>query len=215
MGYETMRIQHSNLTARAAAGAMHKTFAQVAVPGLLLLLTACGGNMEDPNIQLNPNASMRYEILIRIEGAPDTFDSIKAATDYQVTNESCVPMKPVSGVKVAPTKRIDLDLISIGHGEYRTVVFADRLLDDDYFGKGTCHWSLVASGIIAKKGGTAFSASISHENIVSQASEVTFYATNALRGTANILDTGSTDKHTYAEAKGTFSITLSAKESMK
>jgi hypothetical protein len=200
---------------RTSEGTRIRRFAQVAVAGLFLLLTACGGNMEDPKIQLNPRASMRYEIVARIEGAPDTFESITAAADYQVTNEACVPMKPISGVKIAPTKRMDLPLTAVGNGEYRTVVFADRLLDEDYFGKGTCHWSLVASGIIAKKGKTSFSASIFHDNIVNQAGEVTFYSMKALEGTVDILDTGSSDRHAYADAKNTFSIVVTAKETLK
>lgn len=210
-----MTIRRLDLAARFDPGAILYTFVQVAVPGLFLILTACGGNMEDPKIQFNPRASMRYDIVARIEGAPDAFDSIKASADYQVENEACVPMKPLSGVKVAPTKRIDLELASIGSGEYRTSVLADRLLDEDYFGKGTCHWSLVAVGIIAKKGKTTFSASIFHQSILNQASEVTFYSTNALNGTVGILDSGSNDKHVYADSKNTFSIAVGAKEAMK
>jgi hypothetical protein len=168
--------------------------------------------MEDPKTQLNPRASMRYEIVARIEGAPETFDSITAAADYQVTNEACVPMKPISGVKIAPTKRIDLPLTAVGNSEYRTVVFADRLLDEDYFGKGICHWSLVASGIIAKKGKTEFSAAIFHDDIIAQGSDVRFYSKNLLTGTLDALDPSHGDRHAYADPSKTFSIGVDAKE---
>ena len=195
--------------------ASFRWLAQVAVPGLFLLLPACGGNMEDPKIKLNSNASMRYEIIARIEGSPVAFDGFSASVNYQVTNESCVPLTPVSGVKVAPTKRIELDVVPIGNNEYRMFVFTDRLKDEDYFGKGICHWSLVAASVIARKGETEFSAGIFQKDITTQSSVSTYFSKNALAGTVKILDSGSDHRGTYADASNTFAISLNAKGAVK
>lgn len=192
--------------------ASFRRIAQSAVSGLFLLLPACSGSMEDPKIELNSNASMRYEIIARIEGSPVAFDGFSASVNYRVTNESCVPMTPVSGIKVAPTKRIDLEVVPIGNNEYRMFVFTDRLKDEDYFGKGICHWSLDAASVIARKGETDFSAGIFQKDITTQSSGSTYYSKNALAGTMKVLDSGSDRLQNYADASNTFAISMAAKD---
>lgn len=128
------------------------------------------GRAKDP-IQFPRLDAIR--VTVRIEGASGTFDSIKAAADYQVSNEGCVPTAPISGGKVAPNKRVELSLAQATDGTYQTVVYVDQLMDEDYFGRGTCHWSPVAASVVAVKEKTRFSAGIFAEKILAKSSEST------------------------------------------
>lgn len=169
--------------------------------------------MEDPKIQLNPNASMQYEITVNIEGLPGHFDKVAAFANYQVSNEGCVPITPISGVKIAPIKQVNLDIVPVSDVKFRISVFADRMLDEDYFGRGTCHWSMVATTFVGTKGRTSFVASLDLQQILARGYETTFYASKTFEGTIPISDTGFSSKHPPTDKSSTFSISLSTSSS--
>lgn len=97
----------------------------------LLTSTAYGATMTKPDIKLNPNPRMRYEITAIVDGAPGAFDTISGHVDYKVTNEDCVPMTPVMGATIPPEKRLPLTFSRVDGNEFKAVVFIDQIQDED------------------------------------------------------------------------------------
>ena len=198
---------------RKAGSAGIRKIVQVAVPGLCLLLTACGGNMEDPKIELNPHPKMRYAVTVTFENAPGPFDSIEASVDYSVTDYSCVPEQPMSGARILPGKHLDLELRQVNATTYETEVYVDRLKDDDFFSKGICHWSEVSFSAIARRGRMTFMTPLPNFKYPAASTEVRYFSFSAYqRSTTDMLNTGNRDRNAYPDSSKTFSIRVDAKE---
>ena len=120
---------------------------QVAVPGLFLSLAACGGNMEEPKVQINPNPSARYRVHFTVDKTPKQFDAIDALVNYDIANEDCLPRDKFSGARRAPSGRIYATLEKAADGSTVANIATDGLLDEDYYGLGVCHWKFVAVSI--------------------------------------------------------------------
>lgn len=121
--------------------------------------------MQKPDIKDNPSSHLRYDVTVRIDQPPGPFDRIEGTADYRVSNDACVRLTPISGVTITPSRRIPRVLDPVGENVYRGELVADRLLDEDYFGKGVCHWSLVAAGVEAHIGKMDFAASLPMKDI--------------------------------------------------
>lgn len=177
-------------------------------------LNAHGNAMTTPDIKLNPQPRMRYEITIKVEDAPGPFDRIEGSVDYRVSNEACVPLTPVTGAKVPPEKRVPIALHPAGHGVYKGEIFADLLRDEDYYGKGVCHWSVVAASanLVVKK--VEFNTPLFHDELF-KGKPITRYYSNRSYATTQLdrVDVGEADRAQYQdEANATFSITVQAAE---
>lgn len=121
---------------------------QVAVPGLFLSLAACGGNMEEPKVQINPNPVSQYRARIAFDKLPRPFDAVDALASYEIDDESCLPRNKFSGARRAPPGAISIPVEKISDREV-TVKFAkDELVDEDYYGLGICRWKFV--GIVVR-----------------------------------------------------------------
>lgn len=186
---------------------------QVAVPGLFLLLTACGGNMEEPKIELNPHPAMHYALAVVIDGAPGAFDSVDASADYGVTDYGCVPEQPVSGARHLPGKHVPLRLVKASDTTYTTEIYVDLLKDEDYFGKGVCHWKLAGITAEAAKRRMRFITPVSARTFSERKSETRYFSFDAYYNdefeTRNM---GNRDRHAYPDSHKTFSISVTAKE---
>ncbi len=184
-----------------------------------LSFTACsayGAAMNNPEIKLNPNPRMRYEVTVRIEDAPGPFDTVNGTVDYRVSNEDCVPMTPVTGATIPPSKRVPLKLVSIGNDTYRGELFADLLQDEDYFGKGVCHWSIVAAGVEARVKKMDFAASLPKDQIFAHKPVTQYYSNRAYaESDTELLNTGNLNRADFKDPTHTFSIGLSAEEKVK
>ena len=119
-------------------------------------------------------------------------------------------MTPVAGVKMAPIKQVSLDLATMSDGTFKITVFADRMLDEDYFGRGICHWSMTATTFVVTKGKTSFVASLDLREILAGNRETRFYAAKTFEGTIPISDTGLASKPSNPDVGNTFSISLIA-----
>src|ERR1700749_441278 len=92
--------------------------------------SACGVAMNKPDVKLNPQPRMRYEITIKVDNAPGPFDRVEGVIDYRVSNENCVPLTPVTGATVAPEKRVPIVLPHSGGNIYKGEIYADLLQDE-------------------------------------------------------------------------------------
>ena len=188
------------------------------ISALFLFLTpiAYGATMKTPDIKLNPNPRMRYEVTVRIQDAPGPFDTIDGTVDYRVSNEDCVPLTPVTGATVLPSKRVPLKLTAIGDNTYRGELFADLLQDEDYFGKGICHWSVVAAGVEARIKRMDFAASLPKDHLFAHKAIVQYYSNRAyVESDTELLNTGNLNRDDFKDPAHTFSISLSAEEKIQ
>jgi hypothetical protein len=176
-------------------------------------LISYGANVSQPDIKQNPDPRMRYEIVATVEGAPGPFDQVLGIADYRVTNELCVPPTPVMGARIVPEKRADIVFKHEHDNVYRAVVYLDLLQDEDYFGKGICHWSLSGAGIELRHEGVTFSAALFHDDVLARKAVSRYFAeASYAKTTPQRIDTGITDRENFHGAGKLFSVTMKAEE---
>ena len=183
---------------------------------LILVTTACGSSMNAPDIKQNAHPKMRYEITMVMEDSPGSFDSVTGFMQYDVTNEHCAPFEKLAGVyHTPPGQNPSIAFTRIGDSKYMGIVYLDLLQDEDYYGLGICHWSMVAAIARLKFQEVTFSPHILQDQIVSQQS-ITLYFPKKAYGNASLRDSsdgGSTMSDIVARHRDEFfSVTLSAKE---
>lgn len=188
----------------------------VAVAILLFFLASLvnGATVKNPEIKLTPQPRARYDITVKVANAPGPFDRVEGMIDYRVDNEACVPLTPVAGATVAPEKRVPIVLIPAGGNVYKGEIYADLLQDEDYYGKGVCHWSIVAASANLSVKQVDFSAPLFHDDLL-KGTPMTRYYSNRSYATTQIkrVDTGETDRAQYQdEASAMFSVTVRAQE---
>ncbi|WP_426702122.1 hypothetical protein ACPPVV_03660 [Rhodanobacter sp. Col0626] len=174
--------------------------------------------MKKPDIKKNPHPRMRYEITIKIEGAPGAFDSVTGFVQYRVANERCVPLQPVSGATVPPEDNIPLALTRVSDDEYRGTVYSDLLQDEDYYGLGVCHWSMVAVVTELKKGAVRFSPDLSSDELARQGSKTTyFWKGDYLDAGTERSEIGNTQRSYFKQEiqRELFTVTLTSKEAFQ
>ena len=123
-----------------------------------------------PQIRRNPNPTA-YEITMKIENAPGPFGIVKAAMQYEVLDDSCLPdLGGMAGTKASLLEWVPVELSRVSGDTYRGVVYDDLLVDEDYYGLGVCHWSLVTTQFKlragAVEGESRFSHHIFHDDLV-------------------------------------------------
>ena len=97
-----------------------------------------------PVINRNPHPTA-YEVNVAIKDAPGPFEVVDAAMQYQVLDPSCRPdLGGMAGTRAALVEWVPVKLLPASNGGYRGVIYEDFLKDDDYYGLGVCHWTMVA-----------------------------------------------------------------------
>lgn len=146
---------------------MRRTFLPCAV---LLLLTAChpetAMNQEITTAEkdveqggrglakLNPSPRQAFELVLRIDDAPGPFAVVEGVAQYDVTNEAqCGRIVPATGMAARITSQEPVQLKKVSDTEYRGTVYLDRMLDEDYYGRGVCHWKFSGAGAMLKATG--------------------------------------------------------------
>lgn len=94
---------------------------------------------------LNPSPKRAYEIVMTIENAPGPFADVSGGAQYDVTNENECGHINSAGVAERITSQERIALTKVSDTEYRGVVYLDQMLDEDYYGRGVCHWELTAA----------------------------------------------------------------------
>ncbi|MBB3227116.1 hypothetical protein FHW69_001717 [Luteibacter sp. Sphag1AF] len=179
---------------------------------LALTTTAFGSTMKKPDIKKNPQPRMRYDITVTVDGAPATFDRVEGSVDYVVKNEECVPLTPIAGARVRPEERVPLELTHAGGNVYRGVIYADQFVDEDYFGRGVCHWGIVGAAARLKANQVTISAALYGNDILASGSNTRYYANRTFQVPMELLDNGEPARANFKEPGQTFSVTLKAEE---
>lgn len=168
--------------------------------------------MNKPDVKLNPNARMRYEITMTVKDAPGPFDRIEGRLLYRVSTSSCLPETSLVG-RLAPKWREPVIMKHVAHNVYRTEIYADRLRDEDYFGLGICHWRMESLSLQLVTGSLSINPSIISNDIFN-GSLITRYFTNESYAdkSRSRIDIGADNPSHYKLPNDTFSVDLRATE---
>ena len=168
-----------------------------------------------------PNPQQAYRLTMTIENAPGPFGMVDGNLQYDVSNEDeCGKIDPVAGVAGRITHLPDLAWTPIGANTYEAIVYADRLLDEDYYGKGVCHWEFKgAAGILRATGDereTRFMPAMDYDEIFTEKTKVLYFWKGGYprSGMDNYPDLGETsiDKYDQSLRNNLFSIKLVARK---
>lgn len=180
--------------------------------------------MKQPEIKLNPHPKMRYEITLTIEDAPGPFDAVEGSAGYQVSNDRCVPLQPISGAQHTPRKSVPLSLTRVSDKVYKGMFYVDYLQDEDYFGLGVCRWSMTFVGFSLQIGNLVFSHSLDlNEALVGKPvpryfNNRSYFSEDAKskRDDHPRISSGNAQRSDFKEdSNNTFSMTLTAKENFQ
>ncbi len=152
---------------------------QILTPSLLaLLLTACSApetsmtQTQSPateaaaeaNVEaggrglakLNPSPRKAFEVTVKLDKAPGAFGAVNGSAQYDVTNDKeCGRIHPDTGVGQRITSNEPFALKKVSDQEYRGTIYLDLMQDEDYYGRGVCHWELSGTRVSLKATGAA------------------------------------------------------------
>lgn len=189
----------------------------------ILALAACtpsGIDMTDTASVSNPALSERgksmyrrnaqpqqaYRITMTITDAPGPFASMTALAQYDVVNRACLrPPKdnPGGHTSPVPTEDVEIPLQKVSDNEYVGTVYTDQMLDEDYNGRGVCHWKLIQFRVHMKATGadgeTLFIPSISDEKLLTEEPRTVYFNKNTYPRAEmdNFPDTGVSNRSRF------------------
>lgn len=94
----------------------------------------------------NPNPTKAYRLTMRIDDAPGPLQVMVSASQFDVVNRECLPppdSNPGGHLSPIPTNDIPFQLERVSDNEYTGIVYADGMIDEDYYGRGVCRWKLI------------------------------------------------------------------------
>jgi hypothetical protein len=122
------------------------------------------------DIKERPDPQRAYRIVMTIDNAPGPFGMIEGAAQYDVINHNeCgyidAGTETISRINTHPP----IEWKPVDEGQYEVTVYADLMLDEDYYGRGMCRWKLTAASALMRATGaeteTRFMPGISTEKI--------------------------------------------------
>ncbi|MGZ0024492.1 hypothetical protein [Stenotrophomonas sp. S4] len=101
--------------------------------------------------KLNPAPKQAYELVLTLKDAPGPFAIVEGVAQYDASNYAdCGRILPATGTAGRITSQESFTLRKIGENEYRGTFYLDRMLDEDYYGRGACHWTLTGVGAMLR-----------------------------------------------------------------
>jgi hypothetical protein len=195
---------------------------------LALLLSACHNPgallMPKPEIQIKErqNPKQAYQIVMTIENPPGPFGMIEGSAQYDVVNhKECGYIDPVSETISRINTHPTIEWKPTGNGQYIATVYADLMVDEDYYGRGVCRWGFTEARARLKATGaeaeTRFVPGISAEEIVAR-TPLTLHFWNGYYPTTEYGDQPDFGKKTIEDVPAEkreefFTITLTPKDS--
>ncbi|KAF1718811.1 hypothetical protein CSC75_18085 [Pseudoxanthomonas wuyuanensis] len=134
---------------------------------------------EEPLRKINPNPKRAYVITMKIEGAPGPFAVVEGVAHYEVENRECGRYLKFAGTFPRMTSSETFEMTRISENEYRGMVYADLILDEDYFGRGVCRWKFIGTdGFLratADERDTRFRPGMNDDEVYAQKSVTTYF----------------------------------------
>jgi hypothetical protein len=134
-------------------------------------------------IKERPNPQQAYRIVMTIENAPGPFALVEGSARYDAINEQeCGKLSTTPGaegiashVQTQPLVKME----KLSETSYATTVYADLMIDEDYFGRGVCQWAFSYMAALLRATGdereTRFLPSISAEEIAAGQAVVWYF----------------------------------------
>jgi hypothetical protein len=179
--------------------------------------------MPKPKIEIKERQNPRqaYQIVMTIENAPGPFRLVEGSAQYDVINhDECGYIDPVSETISRIDTHPPIEWKPMGDSQYVATVYADLIVDEDYYGRGVCHWKLSMASALLKATGaeaeTGFIPGISASDIM-EGTAATLYFPKVRypkSGMANFADLGhaAPDKYKSEIRDQLFTITLARKD---
>lgn len=173
-----------------------------------------------PARQLNPDPQRSYAISVVVAAPPGPFAAVSGVAQYDVSNAgACAKGHPVVGNIPVLTENVPFELSKVSETQYVGVIFQDRLQDEDYHGRGGCHWVLNEARVVFKASADSadarFVSGIPGEEVSAEGSRTRYfwkgyYPRAKIEGFPDLgeKDLQNVPEHQRAEF---FTITLSAK----
>lgn len=117
--------------------------------------TGLGAKVEGrAEARLNPQPRQGYGLVFEMENAPGPFAMVEAGAQYDVVNsDECGYLNDAAGVIPRISRNVGIPLVRDASGVYRGTVYVDRMMDEDYFGRGVCHWDPVIVYLVMRATG--------------------------------------------------------------
>lgn len=155
--------------------------------GIFIALAACNpfnsfGNKPVVDFKQNPNPKQRYDITMTIANAPGQFASVESFMQYDVVNSECLPppdSNPGGYNSPTPTAEPVVTLRKVSDTEYIGTFYTDMMIDEDYYGRGICHWKLIQAGVRLRATGadgeTTFFSTLHLEDLIYEKPVTTYF----------------------------------------
>lgn len=103
----------------------------------------------DPVYQKNPHPAQAYRITMTIEDAPGPFEWISGTAFYEMINrDACTPFDRSLGMSTKQKEdAIPIHFDKTSDTTYVATIYADGMVNGDYYGKGVCNFELNGVGI--------------------------------------------------------------------
>ena len=134
-----------------------------------------------PLRNLNPPPMKAYDIRVVLKDPPGPFAEAVAAAQYDVANATeCGDPQPMSGAIPRISSSEPIELTKLSETEYTARVYVDRILDEDYYGRGTCRWELVEARVAltgsADSTATTYVTALTADAIIQQSFDKIFFS---------------------------------------
>jgi hypothetical protein len=135
----------------------------------ILAAVACGQGCADtpakvaappPLRKLNPTPTQAYEVRVTLANAADLssaadgkspFTLVDGVAQFDASNAArCGKSNALSGSVPTMSSHEPFRLSRVSATEYVGTVHADMLLDEDYYGRGVCHWTLTEARVVVR-----------------------------------------------------------------
>lgn len=130
--------------------------------------------------KLNPAPKQAYELVLTLKDAPGPFAIVEGVAQYDVSNyEDCGRILPATGTAGRITSQEPVTLHKVSENEYRGTFYLDRMLDEDYYGRGACDWTPTGVGAMLRattsKADTRFLTFVDKEQVEAEKQLTRFY----------------------------------------
>ena len=120
----------------------------------VLSLNACGGSEKsriqeqtEARFQLNPHPKQAYRLRIKINAAPGPLKLMRNMSVGYGARDCSYIINHIEGASANPEKKVRAETRKLAEFEYETIIYADAVQDEDYFGEGVCHWKAEGFGL--------------------------------------------------------------------
>jgi hypothetical protein len=104
-------------------------------------------------------------IEVDVSDLPIPIDSALLTATYTIENTSCLKPLPISGASGQPYVTTYIDSRKVSPHVFQARVPLDRFEDDDYHGRGVCHWQISSVDFRLRHGARDLRASMARDAI--------------------------------------------------